>query len=128
MYHSSSCNRISNREAWNIFKAMGNREAVALKRCAQLRMRDRDLEEIGTSDVNYTAVNMIEDNEWPLNRHFECACGSVENVPLGRLIDQFSYDTSRSPAELLGEMKCSRCDNDFLPVEVYDSIYVLPND
>jgi len=87
-------------DARSVVNNMSKKESLALRRCAQYRMRhDDSLEEIGSSDISYHAIYMVQCGEWPTN---------FSDVPLGFLVDKYCDAVSVNP--------------EISPSEVYDQI------
>jgi hypothetical protein len=120
---------MNDQECWDKLKSMGDKERLAIKRCAVYQMNEEDLEEIGSSDINHHAAAMIRCGEWPFNRIITCKCGATEEVPLGYLVDFYSKmvgnDSWASPSDALNEISMCRACSHRLPNHVYDKKHLL---
>jgi hypothetical protein len=112
---------------WSQFQSMPQIEMMALRRCAQYRMSYiEDIEEIGSSDINYGAVAMLRSDDWPT----EAERGEIG---LGFLVEEYSNDLALFPAgaychtprETLNRVKRDGSFKESLPDQLYRGKHLL---
>lgn len=72
---------------------------VAARRCASYKMRNEDLEEIGSSDINGHIIFMIQCKEWPID---------IDVDHVGYFVDKYYDELENNPS--------------VTPIEVYNSL------